>query len=93
MDVYFRDRQASEEVAESIISIFKMFRERYGIESFREIQLSMTLVDGQGDDVELIDSVTNEVFKMFEVIKAGDEPKLCRSQKPGLRLVVDNTAF
>jgi len=91
MDVYFRDKQDTDDVADSIMSILKMFQNRYGIEQFREIQLSMTLVDSQGDDVELIDSVTNEVFKVFEVVKAGEEPKLCRSQKPQLKLVVDNT--
>lgn len=91
MEVYFRDKQQANDVAEGIMSILKMFSERYGIEDFREIQLSMTLVDSQGDDVELIDSVTNEVFKVFEVVKAGEEPKLCRSQKPQLRLVVDNS--
>lgn len=92
MQVIFQGEQSSEEMVESLLSIVRMFKERYGIEHFRELQLSMTLMDTQGDEVELVDSRTSEVFRVFEVYKSGDEIKpLQKKSKPQLQLVVDNT--
>ena len=93
MQVIFHGHQTSEEVAESLLSIIKMFKERYAIEDFRELKLSMTLMDKQGDDVELVDSHTSEVFHVFEVHKTlnGIRPLEYHSRQPHLRLVVDNS--
>lgn len=91
MQVLFHGRQNSQEIAEGILSIIKMFRERYGIENFREIQLSMTLMDNTGDEVELVDSETAEVFRIFEVVQSEQEPMPRSNRKPKLKLVVDNT--
>lgn len=93
MQVIFQGEQSSEEVVESLLTIIRMFKDRYGIEDFRELQLSMTLMDKQGDDVELVDSHTSEVFRVFEVHKTanGIRPLEYQSKKPRLRLIVDNT--
>ena len=92
MQVIFQGEQNSEEMLESLLSIVKLFRERYGIKHFREVQLSMVLMDEQLDDVELVDSRTSEVFRVFEVYKSGEAIKPISSQEiPNLKLVVDNT--
>lgn len=92
MQVIFKGEQNSDETAESVISIIKMFQERYGIHHFRELTLSMVLMDEQGDDIELVDSRTSEVFRVFEVYKSGQAIKPISSSHPSrLKLVVDNT--
>jgi hypothetical protein len=90
MQVIFKGEQSCEEVLDNLLSIVRMFKERYGIEDFRELQLSMTLMDKQGDDVELVDSRTSEVFRVFEVHKTGEGIRPVQ-QPTQLKLVVDNT--
>lgn len=90
MQVIFKGKQSSEEVIESLVSIIRLFQERYGIEDFRELNLSMTLLDKQGDDVELVDSKTSEVFRVFEVYNSKEGLKPVSSARR-LQLVVDNT--
>lgn len=99
MQIIFQGQQSSQEAAESLLSIIGLFRERYGIESFQDVQLNFRLVDAQGDEVELIDPLTSEVFAIFEVtcaknhsriveMKSTNQPK---TSKGHLQLVVDNT--
>lgn len=90
MQVIFKGEQSCEEVLENLLSIVRMFKERYGIEDFRELKLSMTLMDKQGDDVELVDSRTSEVFRVFEVYQTGEGIRPVQSSSK-LKLVVDNT--
>ncbi len=92
MQVIFKGEQNTSETVESLQNIIKLFRERYGICNFRELKLSMVLMDSQGDDIELVDSRTTEVFRVFEVYKSGESIKPISSLKtPELKLVVDNT--
>jgi hypothetical protein len=49
-------------------------------------------MDEQGDDIELVDSRTSEVFRVFEVYKSGQAIKpISSNYTPLLKLVVDNT--
>jgi len=92
MQVIFQGEQNTIETAESVNNIMKLFQERYGIHNFRELKLSMVLMDEQGDDIELVDSRTSEVFRIFEVYKSGQTIKPVSSLGfPKLSLVVDNT--
>tara|TARA_B110000879_G_C11115249_1_gene489228 strand:- start:10 stop:288 length:279 start_codon:yes stop_codon:yes gene_type:complete len=92
MQVIFQGEQNSDETAESVANIIKLFKERYGIHQFREFKLSMVLMDEQGDDIELVDNRTSEVFRIFEVYKSGHAIKPVSSNStPMLKLVVDNT--
>jgi hypothetical protein len=97
MHVVFQGYQTTEQAAESLLSILKMFKDRYGITHFREMRLNMTLQDNQGEDVELVDAATSEVLGVFEVYKSGEAPlpKFAANQPrhPELRLVVDNTKY
>ena len=68
MQVIFQGEQNSDETAESVANIIKLFQERYGIHQFREFKLSMVLMDEQGDDIELVDSRTSEVFRILKCI-------------------------
>ena len=90
MDIIFQGKHNSEEAAESFLSVLRLFKERYKIDHFREMHLSVTLVDAQGEDVELIDSETSQAYRIFEVYRNGYELN-GRKGQPMLQLVVDNT--
>lgn len=89
MEIIFYGRHDSTDAAESLESIIRLLNERYHIDHFREMHLSVTLVDEAGADVELIDSETNEAYRIFEVYRQGHE-NLRRVSRPELKLVVDN---
>ena len=89
MEIIFQGNHSMEDTAENVVSVLNLFKQRYGIESFRQLHLNVTLVDAQGDDVELIDSETAEVFKVFEVCRDNDLKE--KPAFPHLQLVIDNT--
>jgi hypothetical protein len=90
MEIIFQGRQDSEEAVESLLSVIRLFKERYHISQFREMHLSVTLVDERGDDVELVDGETDEAYRVFEVCRNGHQ--LAKSTgRPGLKLVIDNS--
>ncbi len=90
MDIIFHGNHNSEEVAEGLADVLRLFKARYHIEQFREIHLSVTLVDEYGDDVELVDSQTSQPYRVFEVCRKGQELSHGR-KSPFLKLVVDNS--
>lgn len=89
MDIMLKGVHSEKEIVESLAHVFELFKQRYGIETYRELYLTLTLVDAQGDDVELVDTSTDEVFNRFDIIdsKSSNEPQY---KKPNLKLVVDN---
>ena len=98
MRIMFHGSQSTEEAAESLLSILKLFKDRYGISQFREINLDVVLQDEEGEDVELIDASTSEILGIFEVFQnesqykdmfPGEQPN--RRRSPNLKLVVDNS--
>ncbi|MDX1837463.1 hypothetical protein DIZ81_05970 [Legionella taurinensis] len=91
MDIIFQGNHNSEEAAENLLSVLRLFKERYKISHFREMHLTVTLVDDHGDDVELVDSQTSQVYRVFEVYRKGQELQTGRKPRPMLQLVVDNT--
>ncbi|MGC1182620.1 hypothetical protein [Legionella sp.] len=90
MDIILQGEHNSDEAAESLERVLRLFKERYHITAFREIHLTVTLIDDQGDDVELVDSETNQAYRVFEVCRQGYELDGKRAT-PLLQLVVDNT--
>ena len=90
MEIIFQGKQDSDEAIESLMSVIRLFKDRYHIGQFREMHLTVTLVDDQGDDVELVDSETAQAYRTFEVYRKGHELTGRRGQ-PMLQLVVDNT--
>lgn len=90
MDIILQGEHDGHETVESLERVLQLFKERYSIDGFREIHLTVTLVDKQGDDVELIDSETNQPYRVFEVYREGYE-LAGRRGIPMLQLVVDNT--
>lgn len=89
MDIIFQGKHNGDEAVESLASVLRLFKERYHIEQFREIHLSVTLVDEYGDDVELVDSETDQVYRTFEVYR-DDRQLSVRQNRSLLKLVVDN---
>ena len=92
MEIIFHGKHDSEEAAESLLSILRLFKERYHINSFRDMHLTLTLVDQHGDDVELINSDTAQVYRFFEVYRK-ESQKSQQTKEPLLHLVIDNTSF
>lgn len=90
MDVLFEGGLDSDGASEHLASVIRLFRERYHITHFREMHLCMTLVDEEGEDVELIDSETSQVYRTFEVYRNGETLKAQKMPRR-LTLVVDNT--
>lgn len=90
MEIIFEGRHDSEQAAEHLLSVVRLFNERYKIANFREMSLSVTLVDDQGQDVELVDSKTSQAYRTFEVYSSGAGLRPSYNHR-GLKLVVDNT--
>ncbi|KTD21520.1 Uncharacterised protein [Legionella lansingensis] len=90
MEIIFQGQHNSEEAAESLLTVLRLFKQRYHIGQFREMHLTVTLVDENGDEVELVDSETSKPYRTFEVYRHGHELKGKRGH-PVLQLVVDNT--
>ena len=67
MQVKFQGQYTIEEAAESLLSIVKMFEDRYGVQDFSSLQLDVTLLNNEGEEVEIIDANTSEVLDVFEV--------------------------
>lgn len=91
MDIIFQGNFNSEEAAENFLSVLRLFKDRYHISQFREVHLSLTLVNDKGEDVELIDNENGEAYRVFEVYRKGCELSTGRRKYPLLQLVVDNT--
>jgi len=91
MDIIFQGKHDSDEAVENLLSVIRLFKERYHISQFREMHLTVTLVDDHGDDVELVDSETAQAFRTFEVYREGHEMTRRVNNLPALKLVVDNT--
>lgn len=90
MDIILQGQHSADETVESLQRVLQLFKERYQINSYREIHLTVTLVDEQGDEVELIDNESNEAYRIFEVYRQGYE-LAGRKGIPLLQLVVDNS--
>lgn len=90
MDIILQGQHSSGETVESLERVLRLFKERYQIDGYREIHLTLTLLDENGEEVELIDSDTNQAYRTFEVYRKGYE-LAGRKGIPLLQLVVDNT--
>lgn len=90
MDIIFQGKHNEKEAAESLLNVLTLFKDRYHISQFREMHLTVTLVDEQGDDVELVDTETTKAYRIFEVYREGQEFTKRRGL-PMLKLIVDNT--
>lgn len=91
MEIIFQGQQTVEDAAESLISILKLFKNRYGISDFRDMVLQLQLIDEDGDSVELVDESTEETFGIFEVYSNEHRPSPPVNEQQYLQLVVDNT--
>ena len=90
MEIIFHGKHDSQDAANSLASIIRLLDERYHIHHVREMHLSVTLMDDEGLDVELVDSETDEAYRTFEIYREGCD--LIREKgRPALKLVIDNT--
>ena len=90
MDIIFQGRHSSGQAGESLLGVIRLLTEHYHIGTFREMHLSVTLVDAVGEDVELVDTETNQPYRVLEICRDHLEASR-RMGRPGLKLVVDNT--
>lgn len=87
MDIILQGQHNSGEILGSLEQVLRLLHSRYHIQGYREIHLTVTLVDKKGDEVELIDTKTHQPYRIFEVYREG----WGRSGIPMLQLIVDNT--
>lgn len=90
MDIIFQGRHSEDEACQSLHNVLEMLKSRYHVTGFREMHLSVTLVNASGDDVELVDSDTNQPYRLIEVRRDAVET-VRRVGAPALKLIVDNT--
>ena len=91
MEIIIQGKHNTKNTTANLANVLRLFQERYHINAFREIHLSVTLVNEDGDDVELIDNETNLVYRIFEIHQQSPAlTKKCRSHTK-LKLVTDNT--
>ncbi len=88
MEIIFHGRHDSEEASENLSHVLHLLKEQYHIQGFREMHLSITLLDESGVDVELIDSDTDKAYRVFEVFRQSKDAARRRC-RPQLKLVVD----
>lgn len=90
MDVIFEGAHDGNQAEEQLMSVIRLFKDRYHINHFREMHLVMTLVDETGEDVELVDTETSQVYRTFEVVRSVAALKIMNTPRR-LKLVIDNT--
>lgn len=90
MEIIFHGQQDWQKTQDSLLGIIKMLHERYQIEKLKEIHLSLTLLDAEGFEVELVDTDTQKPYRILEVYRNHQE-YLRVKKSPTLSLVVDNT--
>lgn len=90
MDIILKGAHSGEEIAQSLARVLALFKERYHIAGYREIHLTVTLVDERGDEVELVDNESNQAYRIFEVYRQVYELD-GKIEGPKLKLIVDNT--
>lgn len=76
---------------QKVLSVLRLFKDRYHIENFREMYLHVTLVDKQGDAIELVDNETDETYRIFEVYRNTQELLPRSPYHSKIKLVIDNT--
>lgn len=91
MDIILQGRYTEAEAVEAIRSVLVLLAERYQVTACREMHLTLTLMNQQGEDVELVDTKTGQVYRIFEIHRS--EKELSTHKRPfgGLKLVIDNT--
>ncbi len=93
MEIIFQGKHSEDEAIESLSSVIKLFKDRYHIKQFSEMHLVVTLVDENGEDVELVDGETDQVYRYFEVFREGQSVAPRSGQKnAALKLIIDNTS-
>jgi hypothetical protein len=91
MDIILHGKHNGKDAAENLESVLRLLKERYNIDAFREMHLTITMVDNNGDDVELINNETGEVYRFVEIYNNSQEFNTAHRHRPILRLVIDNT--
>lgn len=91
MDIIIQGKQNEQALLQSLDGVLSMLKARYHITGYHDIHMHVTLLDGHGDEVELVDTNTHQVYRIFEVSSQGPVLSTGRRIYPELRLVVDNT--
>lgn len=91
MDILIQGTHNTQALVDTLDDVLRMLKSRYHISGFNDIQIHVTLLDSHGDEVELVDTNTHQVYRIFEVSSQGPVLSTGRRIYPELRLVVDNT--
>ncbi|HCA89922.1 MAG: hypothetical protein CMF38_05695 [Legionellaceae bacterium] len=91
MHILLQGHQTQAQIIQQITDLLHFLTNKYAIALFEDIDLSLNLLDAQGNGLELIDDKTGETYRYIEIKQNAcfiGKPVLSRSR---LSLVVDNT--
>ncbi len=92
MDIVLKGSHSGEELIQSLQSVVRLFNERYHVPAFNDVHLVVSLLDESGQEVELVDSQTSAIYRIFEVQRENQGLRGANEKKrPALTLVVDHT--
>ena len=73
MKIRFKSAHDAEAIVESLAAILDMLKEQYGVSDYGDIKVNLTLMNHAGEEIELIDEHSGEVFDLLEVHKNLEE--------------------
>lgn len=78
-----------DELIEQFSTILQLFLQRYHVQQFREVHLDFTLIDREGEDVELVDNATDQPYRTMRICEQ-NPIKDAPSCHPPLQLIINN---
>lgn len=86
MDIRFHGQLTQEHTLSGLQEVFQLLVERYQVQRFKEVHVSLILVDAQGFEVDLVDSDTHQTLRVLDVDRR-EKTSIKKRSKVALRLV------
>jgi len=86
MDILFHGEHAHSDIAAAIENVINLLHDRWHVQSFKDLHVSLVLVDESGFEIELIDSVTQQDLRVMNIYKH-DHSYVQQRKFPQLKLV------
>ena len=86
MEILFHGEHAHSDIAVAIENVLNLLHTRWSVESFKDLHMSLILVDDCGFEVELIDSHTKQDLRVMNIYKH-DDGYIKQRKIPRLKLV------
>ena len=86
MDILFHGEHTHKDIAAAIEDVLYLLHERWDVQAFKDLHLSLILVDESGFEVELVDSNTQQDLRVLNVYKKNNS-YVQKRKIPHLKLV------